>query len=137
MNKGCLIAGGAALVLLLLCCGGGGFFIYQSVGPAILVALQDDVDAYLKAHPDASVEPTNEAWTKVLTSTESGLANTQAWQQLAQAGNGQIVDIPHFNPVRFVPQPDGSVLVVSSGKDGLPDTEDDLSSTAARAKFNQ
>ncbi len=137
VNKGCAIAGGATLVLLILCCGGGGFMIYQNLGPAILIAVQTDVDDFRKRHPEVAVEPTNEAWTKALTNPENGLENQQAWVQLAQAGQGELVDIPYLNPLRFVPQPDGSVLVVSNGKDGLPDTEDDESSVTARAKFQK
>jgi len=134
VNKGCLIAGGAALLLVVLCCGGGGFIVYQNGGPAILIAVQTDVDEFRKKHPDITVEPTNEAWTKALTDPENGLENQQAWVEIVQAGGGKLFDLPYMKPLRFVPQPDGSVLVVSNGKDGLPDTADDESSATAKAK---
>lgn len=135
MNKGCLISAGVFLGLLVLCCGGGSFFLYQNIGPGLLVAIQLDVDEYRKKHPEISVAPTNEAWTTALTDRTNGLPNQKNWESLAQLGKGRLIDIPYRNPLRFVPRPDGSVMVVSNGKDGKPDTADDETSEAALAKF--
>lgn len=109
--------------------------LYQNMGDFILVSAQMDVDEFRKKNPTAVVEPTNEAWTKVLTDPANALQNQNAWLQLAQLGKGQVIDLPYQKPLRFVPQPDGSVMVVSNGKDGLPDTADDRTSEAALANL--
>ena len=136
MNKGCLIAAGIFAVLAVLCCGGGYFVFNQYAGPIMLAQMEADIASYRKAHPDATVEPSNEAWSAILADPANGAKGQAQWQQLVTAGKGKLIDL-HRNPVRIEPQPDGTIFVISNGKDGLPNTADDETAEKARSMIPQ
>ena len=132
MNKGCLIAGGIFAVLALACCGGGFVFYTQYVGPLMLAQMEADIAHYRTAHPDAKVEPVNESWAAILADPANGAKAQAQWQQLVTAGKGKLIDL-HGNPVRIEAQADGTIHVISNGKDGAPGTPDDETAEKGRA----
>ena len=119
MNKGCLIAGGIAATLAVLCCGGAIIFGPQYLGPLILMQMESDIAQFRHTHPEVTVEPTNEAWAKILADPANGAQAQASWKQLVDASDGKLTDL-HHNPVRIEPQADGTIRVISNGKDGLP-----------------
>jgi hypothetical protein len=133
-NKGCLIAAIVGVVLLVLC--GGGIYLVGKkampfAGSAILFQLETDIAKYRELHPDKTIEPTNEAWAAALAATDSGVDGQPQWAQMAATTGGKLIDL-HQNPLRIIPNPDGTISVRSNGKDGLPDTADDETSQQIR-----
>ena len=126
MKKGCVIAAVVVLVLGAIGIGGCVFFgvKYGSkmADAGVAIALETAIAEYRSQNPDAQIEPTNEAWAKALEGFQlpGGGAN-----DLAQfIKNGKLVDITQ-KEVKIDQAPDGSIRVITSGKDGVFGTEDD------------
>jgi len=130
MNKGCVIAAVVVFVLGVIGIGGcvflGAKYGAQMGNATIAFGIETAIAAYQQENPDAKIEPTNEAWAKALEGFKMPGGGSNDLSQFIK--NGKIVDIMQ-KEVKIEQGPDGSIRVISSGKDGTFGTEDDVDSS--------
>jgi len=126
MNKGCVIAAVVVGVIVVVCAGVTIYFSTKFVNPSVLVVFETGIDSYQQKHPDANIELTNEAWVTALTAPDSGVEPdiAKAIKQTADANGGKFADI-YQTPVNLAKREDGTIQVLSAGKDKTFGTADD------------
>ena len=93
-----------------------------------IVGFEAAIADYRSKNPDAEVELSNEAWVEAILAPDSNV-NPQfsnSVRQISELGEGKYVD-QHQNAVKLIKDENGTIRVISAGKDGAFDTEDDVS----------
>lgn len=126
MNKGCVIAAVVVGLIVVVCAGFTIFISMNFMNPSILVVFETGIDSYKAKHPEANVELTNKAWVAAITAADSGVDPkiVDAVKQTADANGGEFADI-YQTPVQLKAREDGSIQVISAGKDKTFGTADD------------
>lgn len=125
-KKGCLIAAVVVLVLAAVGIGGCVFFtakfgIQMGLAGAAF-AIEMEIAEFQRQNPEAQVPPTNEAWAEALQGFSGSGSDISAFLQ-----GGKIVDI-FQNEMGIEQAEDGTIRVISPGKDGVLGTKDDVTS---------
>ncbi len=126
MKKGCTIAA-IVIAVLIIFCGVGAYIFQQKIGNSgLILRIEDAIAEYQKHNPGDQVETSNEAWAAALIADDSGVSSAAFLKILVKSGGGKLLDT-YQNPLVFNANEDGSISVVSMGKDGKLGTADDES----------
>ena len=132
-KKGCVIA--AVIVVVLAALGiGGCLFLGMKYGSemgnaGVAFAVETAIGAYRSQHPDEEVPLSNEVWAEKLKGFEVPGSGAQSMSQFIQ--DGKLVDI-FKREMKLEQDADGKIRAISAGKDGLMNTEDDVTSKLFR-----